>query len=242
MTLPLFVVNLERQPERRRCMEAQLAALPPGFRVEFVTAVDGKNLPPETLSREADHTIARATAGRDLNPGEIGCALSHRGIYRRMLEVGEPHAVVLEDDIAIGEWFPEVCLALARAVPPDRPRIVLLGDFFVPSIWKRRLGPRHALMRAWRGRSTTAYFCTNAAAQALNEAQTPVRRAADWWPDMERHGIIETWGVQPACVITGLFNRYTGIGTDRAQPPILLTTRLFRKWQTFWFQCTSWRP
>jgi len=241
--LPLYVVNLESQPERRRFMEAQLVALPEGFRIEWIRAVDGRALSEEEIRADYDPAIALRTTGRPLNRGEIGCALSHRLIYRKMLEREEPFAVVLEDDVALSERFPEAVFALAQTVPLDRPRIFLLGDFFVPSIWKWRLGQTSfRYLRAWRGRFTIAYGLTLAAARALNDAQTPIRRAADWWPDLERNGIIETWGLQPPCAIRGLFDRTTGIGTGRAQLPVSLAAKLYRRGQTLWFQLTSWRP
>ncbi len=240
--VPLYVVNLESQPERRRFMESQLAALPDGFRIEWIRAVDGRALSETEIRADYDPAIAVRTTGRPLNRGEIGCALSHRAIYRRMIEVQEPFAVVLEDDVALGEEFPEVCLALAQQVDPERPRIFLLGNFFVPSVWKRPLrGTPFRLARAWRGRSTLAYALSSAAARALNSAQTPIRRAADWWPDLERNGIIETWGIHPPCAMAGVFNRSTGIGAGRAQMPVSFSLKLYRRWKTVWFQLTSWR-
>jgi hypothetical protein len=167
--------------------------------------------------------------------------MSHRLIYRRMIENKEPLAAVIEDDASLMVFFPEVAEALAKRLDPGRPQIVLLGDCFVPSWWKRRLWKHYKLMRAWRGRLTVGYMVTQAAARALDQAQTPIRRAADWWPDLERHGVIETWGVTPACLGPSLFDRSSAIGNGRAQMPISLLTRLLRKADDLRFQLTSWR-
>jgi glycosyl transferase family 25 len=243
MSMSVYVVNLPEQTIRRQFMALQLAQLPPGFNVEWVAGVRGSALSADELAADYDEAGTIALAGRPLYPGEIGCSLSHRGIYRKMMERHEPFAAILEDDALVGDRFPELVEMLRARVDPAQPRVILLYDYFVPSLWQRSLLGRHRLMRVWRGRSTMGYVLTLAAAEALNRAQTPIRRAADWWPDFERYGVIETWGIRPGCVAPSLFDRNSGIAGEgaRGQVPLSLLERVRRKGQEIHFQCTSWK-
>ena len=80
-------------------MEAQLSAL--GLEAEFVDAVDGRELSKETIKSNTINRGMGFTNARKMTPTEIGCAWSHRNVYKRLIERGEEHAVVLEDDAVI---------------------------------------------------------------------------------------------------------------------------------------------
>ena len=103
--LPIFVVNLQRQAERRQHMAALLERL--GLQAEFVAAVDGRAL---ALDERAAYDPARARRiyGVEMRDGEIACCHSHCRIYRRMVHEGIETALVLEDDVTIDAGFPRV--------------------------------------------------------------------------------------------------------------------------------------
>ncbi len=82
-----FVVNLDRNISRLAHMTALLGKIGTAF--ERVAAVDGRDLDRKAI----------AAASPDLSPGEIGCLMSHREVWRRIVTRGEPYASVLEDDI-----------------------------------------------------------------------------------------------------------------------------------------------
>jgi len=73
---------------------------------EFFDATDGKALDPARKAAEYDEEGVRATIGRTLSENEIGCTISHRSVYRRMIAEGIGKACVLEDDILIDDAFP----------------------------------------------------------------------------------------------------------------------------------------
>lgn len=77
-----YLINLDRSPGRLAFMTGQLQAQ----RIEFerIAAVDGAKLD------------ASAWPGRHL--GIIGCFLSHRNAWQRLLSTEASHAAVLEDD------------------------------------------------------------------------------------------------------------------------------------------------
>ncbi len=108
-----FVIHLERATGRRPTAEALLRALPiPG---EIFPAVDGRAL-------AADAVKAAYARGRyaprypfALVPAEIGAFLSHRAVWRRIVEDGLDHAVVFEDDAAVDPERFEALLAFLAA-------------------------------------------------------------------------------------------------------------------------------
>jgi len=104
-SLPTFVINLERDTERRRHMAGLLEQL--GLAAEFVPAVDGRKL---TASERAAYDRARALRiyGVEMMDTEIACCLSHYNVYRRMLRDGIGTALILEDDVHIDATFPRV--------------------------------------------------------------------------------------------------------------------------------------
>lgn len=80
---------------------------------EFVEAVDGSVLDLSALERYQEDVATRANGERML-PGEVACALSHIGIYERMLDEGMSHCLILEDDIVLPKGFLAVATRIAE--------------------------------------------------------------------------------------------------------------------------------
>ncbi len=85
----IFVISLDRAPERRRSIEQHLSSL--DLTYEIVDAVDGKLLSTE----ECDKLLA---PGVSYAPGVIGCYLSHLSVYQKILDREISLALILEDD------------------------------------------------------------------------------------------------------------------------------------------------
>lgn len=86
--IPVFAISLARATERRRGLERHLRRLSVSF--ECVDAVDGQRLALPDLARVApDCGIPR---------GQVGCCLSHFGIYERIVAERIPVACIMEDD------------------------------------------------------------------------------------------------------------------------------------------------
>ena len=102
---PIFVINLERDVERRRHMTETLGAL--GLAAEFVAAVNGRALP--AACRAAyDPAKALRVYGVPMWDNEIACYFSHYGIWQRMVAEGIEVALVLEDDVHVEPALPGV--------------------------------------------------------------------------------------------------------------------------------------
>ncbi len=103
--LPVFVINLQRQAERRQHMTALLDRL--GMAAEFVNAVDGQALTPGERAAY-DPARARRVYGVEMRDGEIACCHSHNRIYARMVRDRIETALILEDDVTIDARLPGV--------------------------------------------------------------------------------------------------------------------------------------
>jgi glycosyl transferase, family 25 len=103
--IPVFVISLPRSIRRRELVAQNLERLRVSFKV--IEAIDGKLLTPEQGSLYSP-SLAKSEFGRFLTSGEIGCALSHIGIYEGMVAEGIDVALILEDDIILSESAPTV--------------------------------------------------------------------------------------------------------------------------------------
>lgn len=101
-----FVVNLVRRPEKKRRLLERLRAIDLGAPVEWFRAVDGLELGPAYLDAHGfalyrhwkQPGATNPYHARDLKWGEVGCALSHLLLWRRMVEEDIDTALILEDD------------------------------------------------------------------------------------------------------------------------------------------------
>jgi|AntAceMinimDraft_5_1070358.scaffolds.fasta_scaffold90945_2 glycosyl transferase family 25 len=93
--VPIFYVNLERSRERRERMEAMFREWKLD-RYTRVEAFDGAALvgDPQRLA----YTVS-LPPNHGMNPGELGCTLSHLRVAEMVLASGHAYALVMEDDI-----------------------------------------------------------------------------------------------------------------------------------------------
>ncbi|WP_312793826.1 glycosyltransferase family 25 protein [Tianweitania sp.] len=96
----IFLINLDHLPDRLAFMTAQLESL--GLQAERLAAVEGDKI---DLSPYASYS---------LRPGEVGCFLSHREAWRRLVASGAELALVLEDDVRLSQDLPAVLQAAAK--------------------------------------------------------------------------------------------------------------------------------
>ncbi|GHD07547.1 glycosyltransferase family 25 protein [Tianweitania populi] len=96
----IFLINLDHSPDRLAFMTAQLEAL--GLQAERLAAVEG------------DKIDLSPYAASGLRPGEVGCFLSHREAWCRLVASGDELALVLEDDVRLSQDLPAVLQAAAK--------------------------------------------------------------------------------------------------------------------------------
>lgn len=237
--MKIFVINLPEDVERRRRVEEQLQRF--GLAYEVVPAVKGGLLGVEQRATQYDDVRFARNEGRSALPGELGCALSHVGVYRRMLELGLPFALILEDDAWLNPNVPQLLEAIERQRNPESREVILLtwvAEAAVPKlgfVWSSYY--LSEIRAAW---CTHGYVVTRAAAAALVEQLYPVRHLADCWNWLHRHRIVRVLAVSPTCITCDLSHetRTTGV---RLQPAVAASGagRLAHKVRRAFWRCTD---
>jgi len=119
-----FVISMTRSVERRRDVITHLNSLKIDFNI--VDAVDGSSLSKDFIG-QTNEAALRGEIGRTLSPGEIGCALSHLGIYRTIVDEGGGPYLILEDDVELSRAFMEI-IKRVDSLPPDWELINFCGS------------------------------------------------------------------------------------------------------------------
>jgi glycosyl transferase, family 25 len=186
-----YVVNLARSFDRRAHIISELRKT--GLSYEIFPAVDERDV---DLS-DSSIIDPSFTAEVVLAAGTIGSALSHIGIYKKIIADQLDKALVLEDDItlptdlvslvkAVSEQMtgaevallsvdcPEPCqMSLEHAIPLPGSRLLALPiDIFKP-------------------RSSGAYVITREACERMVKVTFPIRVQADAWWYFYREGILD---------------------------------------------------
>jgi glycosyl transferase family 25 len=199
MTLPVFVINLPDNQARREFMTLQLNAL--GMNTTLWPAVDGRALSEQEVTQHYDDAKARRYR-RALTRGEIGCALSHIGIYRHMVAQNLPYALILEDDAAIGKMVPMVLEEVSDVLEKKKPTLLLLtrmGRFCTRG--SKKLTAHHRLVRVWKAWFAHGYLINLAAAAELIQELYPIFTVPDDWNRLRRQAPhVDLWGINPYCI------------------------------------------
>lgn len=211
--IPIFVVNLKKDVERRRQVEGELKKI----NAEFVMteAVCGKEISLEELKKHYDKEKAESYR-TSLTLGEVGCSLSHISIYDKIIAEGISYALILEDDATLSPDVMPVIDSLTKAISPERSAVVLLTH--VNRYTKRKSIPltaSHFLVspisrHVWRAHG---YFVTLTAARRMKEFLYPVWAQADDWRLLEKKDVISLHAVAPYCI--GLSECSSNLELDR---------------------------
>lgn len=209
--MKVFVINLDSNQERLASFSQQLGKL--GVAYERFPAVDGRRLSKESRRRAFSAFRWWCAIGRPVVSAEIGCALSHLGVYRRMIEENIGLACVFEDDVILEPFLAEQLERVGRFVDPQRAQVVLLTNYTRETCSTPEIRP------AKRDTSTEGYVLTQVAARRLLAANFPVRTPSDAWGRWVKMRRIELFHAYPSpCQRTQfLFGSGTMLGR---QPPL----------------------
>lgn len=194
--LPIWVLNLERSPERRAFMAGQFSRLSLDY--EIISAVDGLKLTIDELERYSKIDAMRCSE-RELLPGEIGCALSHARIWQKIVDENIEQVLVFEDDIMIGEMMFKVLEEL-HMLPVDWEFIN-----FATNAGRIPFGePVYDIYRICRftcfANCTGAYLINNSGARKLLNHVYPIRWTADGLTGNSYITGLVAYGVDPLVV------------------------------------------
>jgi len=194
-----YIINLESAQARREHISGQLVRL--GIPFQVFQAVDGRVLAEAEIAHRYDAAAAEARY-RPMSRGEIGCALSHLGVYRKMLDDGAGFALVLEDDALLGEDLPAVLADLENRLDPGRAEVVLLSHVDKYTRWGADPidGGRKLVRRYGEWWLAHGYVITRKAAERMLDGLQPLWCAADYWSAFEKQGLVTVRAVVPYCI------------------------------------------
>ena len=193
--MKIFIINLEHQKEKRQFMQEQLDRL--GLEAEFIAAVNGKSMSADQL-REAVYDYENCC----LTPGEVGCASSHIGIYKIMVDQNIENAIILEDDAILSEKLSTSFNEITKSLPSEASCCLLTE----PEVYNKKIysptshGSIHQMLR---GYGTYGYVINLSAAKNLLSKASPIKSEADRWEFFSRLGLLKTYCVIPALVLNG---------------------------------------
>src|SRR5690348_9577784 len=95
----VFVLTVPRFKERHEKVRERLA----GIDFEFFYGFDKNDLTEEKISQlyryDKKNSLAINQKFKPLNAGEIACSLSHRNIYKEIVDNQWEHVLIFEDDV-----------------------------------------------------------------------------------------------------------------------------------------------
>lgn len=183
--MKIFVINLERDISKKKYMTRTLSLI--GAEYEFIDAVDGDNLdfnPNKKIYPDF---------GRLLTKGEVGTIFSHRKALSLILERKLPYAVILEDDVVLGDKF-SVFLNKHPEYPGDFD-IILMGHHTADSRFKptasspfyRKLIDEFRLVRPCElALGAYGYIISLKGAEKLISEMDKMDRPADWFTGSDK--------------------------------------------------------
>lgn len=114
-----LLINLAESKDRLSKMTCRLKKL--GVEYERIEAINGKQLTQATkdsLTYPYNHFESKVRYTRELTDGEIGCFLSHRMCWEKLVASNEDFALIMEDDIEISTLASKYLLS-SSWVPPS---------------------------------------------------------------------------------------------------------------------------
>jgi len=172
----VFVINLDKNTDRMDKMRRQLTDL--CVEHERFPAVYGAELSHEEKKSAVNDFAWWCTQGYPARDGQVGCALSHANIYRKMLSDNIGCACILEDDVVFDARFKDVLDFVEKRITVDKPEVVLLHCHFSGESQHTQ---EIELRRIKYERCAESYILTRKAAELLIEANVPIRRPCDHW-------------------------------------------------------------
>ncbi len=183
--IPVFIINLKKDIQKRAYMKSLCDQFT--LHYEFIDAVDGTMLSNEESLQIYDPKKTIKNIGRELSRGEIGCALSHKTIYEKILHDDIEISLILEDDIDFNLEL--LTLLDLKNEFQQNWELVLLGHHTgysrnvdtTASIWNQmQLTEKYKLVRPCeKGYGTYGYLITKSGAKKLLNHLNVIERPID---------------------------------------------------------------
>lgn len=182
-TTPIYLINLDRSPERLAAFDAGLKKHALAF-----TRIQGIVFTQLTKKRQEEvyADLKFPAIKHALTAPEIGCYLSHYEVWKVIAKGNAPIAIVFEDDARIADNFLSV-LQHVETTKPDWDILRLYSHSRKTPLQSEKFIENHMMLTVENTTmSTVAYIITKEAAQHLSEIALPVNLPVDaflkrWW-------------------------------------------------------------
>ena len=206
--MKVHVISLARAVERRIkiCRRLDEFAIP----YELFDAVDGSTMDMHAKRASIDGLRFWCAMGRNAFDGEIGCALSHYGVWRKAFaEVDSEPICVLEDDAEISDGFKIALREIETKIDASKPQVVLLSNHDGQLVF------------------ADGYVITRSAAEDIAAANSPIKRPFDHWWKWRDMGLVEVFRYDPPVVSQDIHQ--TTIGRAKALCQMGLAEKIWWK-------------
>lgn len=183
-----FIINLKHSLERRAKMESQLIKL--NIAHEFIEAVDGREM------TEAERRNVTREVNYAFLPGEVGCALSHQKIYKKIINENIEAALILEDDVVLSSDLSKILNNVTLS--ETKPEILLLSR--VNKFYKKPIKNIYGscnLHKMHQATTAHAYIINQKAASKLITNLYPVWMVSDKWSLFEDLSLAKIYSLVP---------------------------------------------
>jgi GR25 family glycosyltransferase involved in LPS biosynthesis len=117
ITIPVYVINLERATRRLDYISGQL--LKYNIKFKRIDAIEGVKLESKSLKNYQNHSKYTVQHYSMLSPGEIGCTLSWHKAWALASNADNQAIIVLEDDVEISSNFIQTISKLEKNLNKD---------------------------------------------------------------------------------------------------------------------------
>ena len=224
-----FIIHLQRSKGRKAQVEDLISKS--SFDVEIVDAVDGRLLSDADIDAcYSEKPLLHPKYPFGVNAGEIGCFLSHRAAWQKIVDQNLTAGLIFEDDVQIDSATFDLALNAAkewsadygfiqfqvRKVSLDNPELGRIND-------SRLLCPVPSLLRC------SAQLVSYSTAVQLLELTERFDRPVDTFLQMY-------WatGVQPVCIVpSGVTDRTQETGGSTLSLKRSKRAKIVREWRRF---------
>ena len=117
ITIPIYVINLERATRRLDYISGQL--LKYNIKFKRIDAIEGVKLESRSLKNYQNQSKYTTQHYSMLSSGEIGCALSWHKAWDLASNADNQAIIVLEDDVEISDNFTQTIFKLEKSLDKD---------------------------------------------------------------------------------------------------------------------------
>ncbi len=190
--MKIFIINLESSIQRRAKIQKNINSISTPLDIEFFNAVNGNDMKDNEISSNTRELCEATTKG------EIGCALSHINVYRKIVTDNIPVALILEDDVIIPDDIGLIVEDIEKTISDNE--VILLNK--PKQYLNKEIRPlnKYKVFPIAEADLTCSYVITNKAARRMIAFLYPVWLVADRWPLIREYKITSVNCLIPAVI------------------------------------------